>query len=79
MPVSAIEQDIIRYVKQLPPRLQQRVRDFAEALVRTQPKKALTKEEILQVARSFDPADLEEMAAAIREDHEQQRGRTRAG
>lgn len=39
MSVTTTEQEVLHFVRKLPPNLQRRVRDFAEALVMTQPRK----------------------------------------
>ncbi len=61
-------------LEKLPETEQQRVADFADALLKTQPKKkGMTGKEFVEWAKSFPPEDAAEFAAILDEENEKQK------
>jgi hypothetical protein len=62
--MTTITRQILRELDQLPPELQRRVLDFAQALARSLPK-GVPGKELLRFAGSIAPADIEAMEQAL--------------
>jgi hypothetical protein len=85
MTKTGIEEEILEFVRKLPPESQRRVRDFAQALVMSlfpgaeQAKKPLSGKEFAELIQGWDPEAAEELARAVEEEHEREKARYRAG
>ncbi len=84
MAASTIEDEILQFVRRLPPKQQRRVRDFAEALVITaQPGQPLSGREFVELmhelAQDADPEALTALARAVEEAEAEEKARYRAG
>ncbi|MDA8021310.1 MAG: DUF2281 domain-containing protein [Thermoanaerobaculia bacterium] len=70
MVAPQLKNDILDRLDRLPPDLQQRVVDFADALVASEPR-GVPGARLLRFAGTIDPQSLQEMEQAIKEDCEQ--------
>jgi hypothetical protein len=84
MAATTIEEEILEFVRRLPPEQQRRVRDFAQALAMTErPKQPLSGKEFValmqELAEDWDPDARESLARALEEAHAEEKARYRPG